>query len=159
MLIRTANTNDVTTIRNLALAIWPSTYASILSPEQLNYMLEQIYNEASLLKQMENNTFLIVENNKPCGFASYGPLENKIYKLHKLYVLLAEQGKGTGKALIEFIINDIKSKNARALRLNVNRYNNARSFYERLNFKIINTEDIDIGNGFFMNDYVMEKEI
>jgi diamine N-acetyltransferase len=70
MLIRTANTNDVTTIRNLALAIWPSTYASILSPEQLNYMLEQIYNEASLLKQMENNTFLIVENNNPCGFAS-----------------------------------------------------------------------------------------
>jgi diamine N-acetyltransferase len=89
----------------------------------------------------------------------YGPLENKIYKLHKLYVLPAEQGKGTGKALIEFIINDIKSKNARALRLNVNRYNNARSFYERLNFKIISTEDIDIGNGFFMNDYIMELKI
>jgi hypothetical protein len=38
----------------------------------------------------------------------------------------------------------------------VNRYNKAKDFYEKAGFKIIETVDIEIGNGFYMNDYVME---
>ena len=61
--------------------------------------------------------------------------------------------------MIDYIIEEIKKENATALRLNVNRQNNALSFYKHLGFKIINEEDIDIGNGYFMNDYVMEKTL
>lgn len=158
--IRVATHNDIPTIRNLALVIWPPTYSSILSVDQLNYMLDLMYSEQSLAQQMQTNTFILaLDENTPGGFASYGQIENNIYKLHKLYVLTSQQGKGTGRTMIEWIMKDLKTKNASALRLNVNRNNNAKVFYEKLGFSIIDSEDIDIGNGFFMNDYVMEKQI
>lgn len=77
-------------------------------------------------------------------------------KLHKIYVLPEAQGKGIGKALMEEVIAKAKNKGQLALSLNVNRENKAVAYYKSLGFKIIKTEDILIGNGFFMNDYVME---
>jgi ribosomal protein S18 acetylase RimI-like enzyme len=69
------------------------------------------------------------------------------------------QGKGLGKILIEETESQaIKRRNSK-LSLNVNRQNKARFFYEKLGFKIAYTEDIDIGNGYLMKDYVMVKEI
>jgi GNAT superfamily N-acetyltransferase len=108
----------------------------------------------------ERHQFIIIYNaSVPIGFASYSEIEPTIYKLHKLYIIPIHQGRGTGKFAINQIINDITPHGATALQLNVNRYNNARDFYEKLGFKIIRSEDIDIGNGYFMNDYIMEKEI
>jgi ribosomal protein S18 acetylase RimI-like enzyme len=43
--------------------------------------------------------------------------------------------------------------------VNVNRHNKALHFYEKYGFKIIREEDIDIGEGYFMNDYVMELKL
>jgi ribosomal protein S18 acetylase RimI-like enzyme len=39
--------------------------------------------------------------------------------------------------------------------LNVNRNNKALGFYQKFGFVILREEDIDIGNGYFMNDYIM----
>jgi ribosomal protein S18 acetylase RimI-like enzyme len=73
--------------------------------------------------------------------------------------LHSQQGKGVGKFIIEHVINLVKSKNATILRLNVNRCNKAKLFYEKSGFVAVKTEDIDIGSGYFMNDYVMEKRL
>jgi len=67
--------------------------------------------------------------------------------------------KGAGKKLIEYIILAIKKAGATALQLNVNRMNAAKIFYEKLGFTVLYEEDIAIGNGYFMNDYIMEKKI
>ena len=64
-----------------------------------------------------------------------------------------------GKFVLNHIQNDILTKGAKTLQLNVNRNNIAKTFYEKLGFKVIRTEDIDIGNGYFMNDYIMEKQL
>jgi ribosomal protein S18 acetylase RimI-like enzyme len=69
------------------------------------------------------------------------------------------QGKGTGKFVINEILKAIIIKGGKALQLNVNRNNRAKEFYEKLGFTIIREEDNDIGNGYLMNDYVMEKKI
>ena len=121
-------------------------------------MLQQIYSEKALQQQMDDrHQFILIYNaGIPVGFASYSEIEPTVYKLHKIYVLPVHQGRGTGKFILQQIINDIKPKGATALRLNVNRSNTAKSFYEKMGFTVIRTEDIDIGNGFFMNDYVME---
>ena len=95
----------------------------------------------------------------PIGFASYSEIEPSVYKLHKIYVLTIHQGRGTGRFIMEHIIADILPKGATALQLNVNRNNNAKRFYEKLGFQVIAEEDIDIGDGYFMNDYIMEKKI
>jgi GNAT superfamily N-acetyltransferase len=157
--IRLAELDDINTIGWLAQQTWPATYGDIVSAEQLQYTLNLIYSPASLRRQIleDKHQFLLVEQDEePIGFASWGPLaEPGVYKLHKLYVLPGIQGKGMGKAMLEFIFEDIRG--ARALRLNVNRYNKARQFYEKMGFSVIREEDVDIGSGYFMNDFVMEK--
>ena len=70
-----------------------------------------------------------------------------------------QQGNGTGKMLLEHVVNSIKEKDATALTLNVNRYNKARYFYEKHGFTIEEEVDIDIGEGYFMNDYIMELNL
>ena len=160
--IRNATAADIKTIHALAYETWPIAYGKILSAQQLKYMLELIYSETSVKKQIEEEAhhFLIAEeNNKPIGFADYGILKDDIYKLHKIYVLSNQQGKGIGKLLIDHVIEKVKEQNAKALLLNVNRNNKAKQVYEHLGFKVISEEDIDIGEGYFMNDYIMEKLI
>jgi len=104
--------------------------------------------------------FIIVyENGNPVGFASYNEEEAQRWKLNKIYVLQNQQGKGTGKYVINYIIEEIKKQNANSLFLQVNRYNNAKAFYEKLGFTEIDFISLDIGNGYFMNDYVMEKKL
>lgn len=156
-----ATDRDIPLIRELTFKVWPQTYATILTQNQIDYMLEIMYSEESLRKQMaENCRFIIIyDDSDPVGFASYQFIGNDVYKLHKIYVLPSQQGKGTGKFLIDYIIDDIRSKKGSSLQLQVNRNNKAKSFYEKLGFKIIQEADFDIGNGYFMNDYVMEKKL
>ena len=162
--IQNAGYNDLHIIHDLAHRIWPYAYGDILSPEQLQYMLEQIYSLASLQEQFTDlqHTFLLVtSNNRPIGFASFSPKEknSKTYRLHKIYLLPQQQGTGIGKLLLKYVINTVTSLGADSLELNVNRHNKARFFYEKEGFAVITHEDIDIKNGFFMNDYVMKLAI
>jgi ribosomal protein S18 acetylase RimI-like enzyme len=160
--IKPAKLSDIPVINQLAYSIWPAAYKNILSADQMEYMLKLIYSPSSLRKQIKDlhHKFIIVYQNKiPLGFASYSLKANSknIYKLHKIYVLQTEQGKGIGNFVINKIIDEIRSMGAKYLELNVNRSNTALNFYKKNGFKIIAEEDIDIDNGYFMNDYVMRK--
>ena len=161
--ITKANADAIPSIKKIANLTWQVTYKKILSAEQMNYMLHLFYDEISLQKQIaQGHQFILaVENDEAVGFASYSPKENNIavYKLHKIYVDPDQQGKSIGKLLLNYIIDDIKTKNADKLELNVNRRNKALHFYQKNGFEIIREEDIDIGNGYFMNDYVMLKKL
>ncbi len=163
--IKKAGIKDIDIIRELAHAIWPDAYKEILAQEQLNYMLDLIYSNKALSNQFENlqhQFILVTDDNTPVGFASYSPkIKNDpaTWRLHKLYVLTDQQGKGTGKFLLNHIMDEIKQGGAKSLELNVNRHNKALHFYNKIGFKITKEEDIDIGNGYFMNDYVMNYEL
>ena len=160
--IRTADVDDISMIGWLAYQVWPVAYGDILTKDQLEYMLTLIYSPESLKKQMEQgHKFLIAElDTSPVGFASYSQIQNDgIFKLHKLYVLPGLHGKGLGKALLDIVTENVIALGAKTLRLNMNRHNKAKQFYERNGFIIIKEEDVDIGNNYFMNDYVMEKEL
>jgi len=160
--IRLANVDDLITVERLAREIWPVTYNGIVPPDHLTYMLNMIYNNAALRDQLLNqhHIFLMVESDgKPVAFAAYSAVEPGVSKLHKIYVHQDTQGQGIGKLLLDHIINDLQSKHFHTLRLNVNRYNKARFFYEKNGFAITKEEDVDLGNGVFMIDYVMEKKL
>lgn len=159
--IQNKNSNDIPLIRELAMQVWPQTYRSILSDDQIDYMLKLMYSAGSLQQQMNDGAQFIVvyDDAEPVGFASYQEIKPSIYKLHKIYVLASQQGKGTGRFLIDHIIDAIKKKGATALQLQVNRGNKARYFYEKLGFIIIEEIDLDIGGGYVMDDYIMEKRL
>ena len=161
--IRPADLDDINTIGFLAQQIWPDTYGKIVAAEQLQYMLNLFYSPGALREQMvdQRHQFLLVEQGEEAiGFAAWGPTEEpEVVKLHKLYVLPGQQGKGLGKSMLEFIFQTIRPEGATTLRLNVNRFNKARQFYERMGFVVVKEEDVPIGNGYFMNDYVMEVAV
>lgn len=161
LVIRNLGFLDIPDLRNLVMRIWPQTYESILSQDQINYMLDMMYSEQSLKQQMQEGAqfFFVEENQEPIGFASYQKIAPALYKLHKIYVLPSQQGKGTGRFMIDHILKQMKKLGAKELQLQVNRNNNARYFYENLGFSVIAECDFDIGSGYFMNDYVMEKKM
>jgi len=158
-----AGIEDIALIRELSLKIWPQTYSAILTPVQMDYMLEMMYSPSSLNEQMvqKQHIFIIAyHNEEAAGFASYSHTDASAgshYRLHKIYVLPSMQGTGLGKKMIEHIISIIIPLGAVSLELNVNRHNKAKGFYEKQGFSIVREEDIDIGNGYFMNDYIMKK--
>ncbi|MGN6531864.1 MAG: GNAT family N-acetyltransferase [Ginsengibacter sp.] len=158
--IRNAQIDDLETIRELAYKIWPSVYQEILGKAQLDYMLDKIYSLSALEYQfnvLKHRFIMVIEDDIPIGFASFSAHDDlKVYHLNKIYVLPDEQGKNVGKQILYYVISEIKAAGATSLQLNVNRYNKALHFYEKQRFRIIREEDIDIGNGYFMNDYVME---
>lgn len=159
--LRKATAEDLPTIRTLAEQTWPAAYSDMLSAEQLAYMLEMMYNKGELMRQLaKGHTFLIASAiNEDVGFAAFSLADKGIqtFHLHKLYVLPKMQGKGVGLMLMNEVISQVKAEDGRFLQLNVNRANKALAFYQKAGFEIKESVDLDIGNGFFMNDYVMEK--
>lgn len=158
--LRKAKEQDIEVIRAIAAATWPSTYLDIIGQEQIDYMLDKMYSKGELLGQLlEGHIFIIAEDNEnQFGFAGYSIIdhEERIYKLHKLYVLPSAHGKGVGKILINEVFNQVKDAGGTALQLNVNKHNKAKDFYLKGGFNIKESVKLDIGGGYFMDDYVME---
>lgn len=162
--IRRAGPGDAGVIRQIAAEVWPVAYTSIIGREQVAYMLELFYNAAIIEQQIktgEQAYILPEEEGRPVGFAAYSPRpENtSIFKLHKLYCISTLHGKGYGRMLLEAVEKEVLAAGAGRLELNVNRHNPARGFYEKLGYTIAYEEDIDIGDGYWMNDYVMGKDL
>jgi ribosomal protein S18 acetylase RimI-like enzyme len=158
--IREATSADIPLIQELAHRIWPQTYIPVIGASQVNYMLDRFYSTAMLGSQIAEtgHQFIIAEtNDQPVAFAAWSGVEPGTCKLHKLYILPQQQGKGVGRMLLNHIRQILANAGISRLILNVNRYNNvAIAFYKALGFNIFKEEDIAIGNDFFMNDFVME---
>ncbi|MNK15890.1 Protease synthase and sporulation negative regulatory protein PAI 1 [compost metagenome] len=161
MEIRKADLGDYKIINDLAIKTWYDTYSSILSQEQLEYMLNTMYSLEAITEQIAikgHHFFLLSEGEKYFGFASYElNYTSGTTKLHKLYVLPETQGRGAGRLLISKIENAAKNNGNDKIVLNVNRYNNAANFYLKNGFTKAGEEDINIGNGYLMEDFIMEK--
>jgi GNAT superfamily N-acetyltransferase len=164
--ITQATEADLPIIQEIAYQTWPKTFGEILSPTQIDYMLDMMYSLDSLQAQVYNkgHVFLLAkdtDSDEYLGYVSY-ELNYKgepLTKIHKIYLLPASQGKGVGRLLIDKVAEvSIGNSNDR-LGLNVNRYNKAVQFYERMGFSVVGQEDIDIGDGFLMEDFVMEKPL
>lgn len=156
-----ATVADLKIINEIAHRTWPLTYGEILSQAQLEYMLDAFYSESALLANIENgHEFILAKENDIClGFASFEHhyQNKKATKIHKIYILPETQGKGIGKLLIDSIAQFAKKNNSNSLLLNVNRFNKALTFYQKLGFEIIEVIDIELEHGYLMEDYVMEK--
>lgn len=160
--IQDAAIAEIPIIQDLAQKTWWPTYSNLLSAAQIEYMLDRIYSAEALKKVIEDKSqrFIILRDvHGPQGFAAFGPRKEDptIIKLHKLYVLPENQGKGYGRMLIEEIKNRMADLGLFTLDLNVKRDNPAKSFYEKLGFKVIAEEDIPLGP-YKLEDYVMRLQ-
>lgn len=160
-----ASESDIRLIQSMADVAFRHTYQEILSPDQMEYMMEWMYSADSLKKQIQSGHvfFIAYQDDKACGYMSVQPDGTDddgvlLFHLHKLYVLPSEQGCGLGRMLfdmaIEFAVKASAGHKAR-IELNVNRTNPAVAFYKHLGLGILRQGDFHIGNGYYMNDYIM----
>jgi diamine N-acetyltransferase len=161
--IRAVDKKDLILVQELAERTWPDTFKDILSKTQIRYMLDWMYSLEQLESQFDqgHHFFMHYEQNSLLGFIGVeqgNPIGNAV-KIHKIYVLPEAQGKGVGKQLISFVKEKYQSSGMKTLFLNVNRFNKAVDFYKYLGFSIEYEEDIDIGKGYLMEDFVMKLEL
>ena len=157
---RKASTNDVGIIAGLANRIWKKHYVNIISMEQIDYMLEEMYSAKSLMQQIEEgHHFTLVYNDEhPVGYISLNSMDGKNYFLHKFYIEVDDHGKGIGSQLFDYVLKQMPA--AESIQLYVNRENyKAINFYFKHGFTIKKIIDKDIGKGFYMNDFIMIKQI
>ena len=162
--IRKATTNDIHLIHEMAWVVFPHTYKEILTPEQIDYMMEWMYSEDSLHKQMEKDGhiyYLAFKEDEPAGYLSIQPEGEHVFHLQKIYVLPSFQGMKLGKQLFGQAIKAIKELHPAPcqMRLNVNRQNKALAFYERMGMVKVDEGDFPIGNGYYMNDFIMGMDM
>ena len=157
--IKKANQTDIALINKLANIAFPDTYATILTAEQIAYMLDWMYSPVSLQTQMEqgHNYYIGYSDGVPFGYLSVQREDTTTFHLQKIYLLKEFQKKGLGELLFKKAISHIHSvcSNPCRMILNVNRNNTAKTFYERMGMQKIDEGDFPIGNGYYMNDYIM----
>ena len=164
MTVAPATLADLPTVRDLAHRTWPATFAAILSPDQIAYMLERMYGPEALRAQVEErgHAFLLARDDAgaPRGYVSY-ELDYRpgVTKIHKLYVVPEGHRGGTGRALAEAVAAAARAAGQQALRLDVNRDNPAVGFYERLGFAKVDEVVTEIGEGYVMDDFVFERDL
>ncbi|RAV29274.1 GNAT family N-acetyltransferase [Sinomicrobium soli] len=159
--IQEISTSEIPLIQDMAKRTWPSTFKDILTPEQIDYMLEMMYSEKALRKQIDvlgHRFFVTGKDGKMLGFISCetGCGNNNTTKIHKLYVVPEAQGRGAGRFLIDRARAVAREAGDRILSLNVNKFNPAVRFYEKIGFSTVAEEVIPIGKGYVMDDFVME---
>jgi ribosomal protein S18 acetylase RimI-like enzyme len=154
---------EISIICSIAETTWKATYSTIINSQQIEFMLNELYAAKELERLMLDGAqkFLLLKDKQGYqGFASFGARKDEqgVFKLHKLYILPVNQGKGYGSILVEEIKVRLVKQGIRVLDLNVNRHNPALGFYKKLGFQIIREEDVPIGQ-YWMNDYVMRLTI
>ena len=152
---------DLELIERMAEEIWREHYTPIIGNEQVEYMLDKFQSAQSMQKQIEEGyTYILINSDQEAlGYLAYEKRDNALF-LSKIYLLKRVRGKGYGKLAMHHVFESAKDLGCRSIRLTVNRFNlNSIMAYERIGFEKKGEVVQDIGNGFVMDDYVMEKEL
>lgn len=154
--IKKATPGDLQALSDLARKIWQDTYVHNIGQEQVDYMLALFYSPSVLSEKIKtgHEIYSIFSDKILIGYIH---LESRVndYFIHKFYIDTSLQHKGIGSFTMAFILQKLTIEK-KPLRLHVNRKNfKAINFYFKNGFTIEDYADFDIGQGYFMNDFIM----
>ncbi len=158
-----ATTDDIATLQDLARRIWHAHYPGIISPAQIDYMLDRFFGEATLRQDLAAGTRWELARLGPAavGFLSCvaEPAQRRM-KLSKLYLVPELHGRGLGQAMLERARALAAESGALEIHLNVNKRNaKAIRAYQRAGFATTEAVVVDIGGGFVLDDYLMTLKL
>lgn len=153
---------DIPILAKLANNIWHEYWTEILTTEQIDYMVDKFQSEHAIQNQYKSENYsyyLITDEDKNIGYFGVSDKDNYLF-LSKLYISKGYRHKGIGTKTFEKIKEIAKAKGYKSIQLTVNKYNkNTISAYNKWGFKTIDAVITDIGNGFVMDDYIMEFKL
>ena len=162
-IIQVSTPDEIAVVESLAQEIWPQHFTPIIGASQVIYMLEKFQSSEAILSQINSGWeyYLVKVDNEMVGYSGLVPdIGTKRLMLSKIYVKKSARGKGVGKSILDFVEQKCKVEGLSTLWLTVNRFNNGPiSWYEDRGFVTIDEVKKDIGGGFIMDDYVMERKI
>ena len=164
IMTRKLDKTELFLVRQVADVVWPITFRPILSDVQIAYMMEMMYAPEVMAKEYDEGIQFhgVFDGDRAVGYYIWGRCDSEpnTAKLHKCYLLPEYQGMGLGSRMLREAKGQAAQAGFARIRLNVNRHNEkAMRAYFRNGFKAIEMVDKPIGNGFFMNDFVMEAEL
>lgn len=153
---REMNGNQLDEIEKVATEIWKQHYSSILSDKQIEFMLKKFQSAKAISEQMKNG-YHYVGLCDETGLAGYYAiqLQEEFLFLSKIYFCNRLRGKGYFKKALEHM-SKYNTEN-KPIMLTVNRFNPSVEVYQKAGFKVVSEEKNPIGNGYFMDDFIMVK--
>lgn len=149
-------------LADTANGIWHEYFPGIITTEQIDYMVEKFQSIPALTAQIREDGYLyyLVKNeNEVLGYIGLHPEEERLF-LSKLYLKAENRGKHYASQMLQFIEKIAKERKLTSIYLTVNRYNDSTiAVYRNKGFTTIKEQAADIGNGFVMDDYIMECPI
>ncbi len=156
-----ATESDILLLQKLADEIWYQHYPGILCVEQINYMLDALYNQETISQEIRLGFFWVIlkYNDSAAGFIACEMESKKTCKLHKIYIYPRLHGLGIGRKAIDLAKEYARSQGADVLKLNVNRGNKESiKAYQAMGFQIEKEEDLYLGE-YLLDDYVMSQKV
>lgn len=153
---------EIDLIEELGRKIWHEHYSLILEPDQIDYMIDKFQSASAITRQMKNQGYeyyLINEGDSTVGYMGLVMEPEKLF-LSKLYIAKEARGKGLASKAFEFLKDMATSNKKQTIWLTVNRHNSGSiAVYEKKGFLKVREQVTDIGNGYVMDDYIMELKI
>ena len=144
----------------LAKEIWQEHYEPIIGRAQVEYMVGKYQTADAIKVQVEQEDYeyyLIKTFGGISGYFSIHKEEEALF-LSKFYIAKRFRGRGYARQALNYLEQLCMDNQLKKIWLTVNR-NNSDSIriYENLGFTKTRMKVSDIGDGFVMDDYVMEK--
>lgn len=153
---------EIPALAELAAEIWRQHFPPIIGAEMVEYMLEKFQSEAAIRRQTTEegvHYYFIKHDGQTAGYMAIRPEPESLF-LSKIYLRQAFRGKRLSRAAIDFLVAYCREHRLGKIWLTVNRFNlEPIAAYEKMGFRKDRTQCVDVGRGFFMDDYVMVKDI
>lgn len=153
--------NYLEQIEQLAKVIWKEHYIPIIGSDQVSYMLKKFESISNMKNQINEGYqyYIFMDSGEAIGYMAFTEIDNSIF-LSKLYIAKEYRGRGFSKQAFEYVITVCKELNKKNISLTCNKHNTSTlQAYKRLGFKIVREQVTEIGIGYVMDDYVLEKVI
>ena len=151
-------TSDFRQLEPFAASIWEQHYTPIIGADQVAFMLDKYQSAQTMFDQFSAGykyAVVICGDQKAGYFAYDGKAEKEVF-ISKLYIHKDFRRRGLGKYILDFIAKEARALGCTAITLSVNKDNsNSIQFYISCGFQTIKAQKVAIGEGFYMDDYVM----
>ncbi|MBO7473031.1 MAG: GNAT family N-acetyltransferase [Ruminococcus sp.] len=151
---------ELKAVAELASIIWHECFIDIISEGQIDYMVEKFQSYKAMTKQIieqDYSYFAVREDDELCGYIGVKPEKDDRFFLSKLYLKSDRRGRGIASQMLKKVFEEAKNCGKEKVYLTVNKHNeHAISVYLRTGFEIADKVVTDIGNGYVMDDYIME---
>lgn len=148
---------------DLAKQIWNQHYLPIIGQEQVDYMLDKFQSLTAIDEQIKSGYqyYLLSAEERNIGYLALVPdAKQQKLMISKIYVTKESRGLGGGKSMLEFTLEQAKELGLSTVWLTVNKYNDdSINWYKKQGFEVTEEVVADIGNGYVMDDYILQLPV